>query len=58
MLSNPYTQFILDKTEGNPFFMEEIVQTLREQGIPRRRDAPQRVSPKRIYVSRPPSKAC
>ena len=26
-------QFILDKTEGNPFFMEEIVQTLREQGM-------------------------
>ena len=26
-------RFILDKTEGNPFFMEEIVQTLREQGI-------------------------
>ena len=29
----PLRQFILDKTEGNPFFMEEIVQTLREQGI-------------------------
>jgi class 3 adenylate cyclase/predicted ATPase len=26
-------RFILDKTEGNPFFMEEIVQTLREQGM-------------------------
>jgi predicted ATPase len=26
-------QFILDKTEGNPFFMEEIVQALREQGL-------------------------
>ena len=26
-------RFILDKTEGNPFFMEEIVQTLREQGL-------------------------
>src|SRR5262245_40082347 len=25
-------QFILEKTEGNPFFMEEIVQELREQG--------------------------
>ena len=25
-------QFILDKTEGNPFFMEEIVQALAEQG--------------------------
>ncbi len=29
----PLRQFILDKTEGNPFFMEEIVQELREQGI-------------------------
>ena len=29
----PYGKFILDKTEGNPFFMEEIVQELREQGI-------------------------
>src|SRR5262249_7577627 len=26
-------RFILDKTEGNPFFMEEIVQALREQGM-------------------------
>ena len=26
-------KFILDKTEGNPFFMEELVQTLREQGV-------------------------
>jgi class 3 adenylate cyclase/predicted ATPase len=30
---SPLHQFILDKTEGNPFFMEEIVQELREQGI-------------------------
>ncbi len=29
----PLRQFILDKTEGNPFFMEEIVQELREQGL-------------------------
>ena len=29
----PLKRFILDKTEGNPFFMEEIVQTLREQGV-------------------------
>jgi predicted ATPase len=28
----PLKQFILEKTEGNPFFMEEIVQALREQG--------------------------
>ncbi len=26
-------QFILEKTEGNPFFMEEIVQALFEQGL-------------------------
>lgn len=26
-------RFILDKTEGNPFFMEEIVQALVEQGV-------------------------
>src|SRR5262249_51450478 len=26
-------EFILEKTEGNPFFMEEIVRALREQGI-------------------------
>jgi predicted ATPase/class 3 adenylate cyclase len=29
----PLKSFILDKTEGNPFFMEEIVQTLREEGV-------------------------
>jgi class 3 adenylate cyclase len=29
----PLKQFILEKTEGNPFFMEEIVQVLVEQGI-------------------------
>ena len=29
----PLKRFILEKTEGNPFFMEEIVQTLHEQGI-------------------------
>jgi class 3 adenylate cyclase/predicted ATPase len=28
----PLKQFILEKTEGNPFFMEEIVQALVEQG--------------------------
>src|SRR5206468_1381269 len=31
--ASPLRQFILEKTEGNPFFMEEIVQTLREQGL-------------------------
>jgi class 3 adenylate cyclase/predicted ATPase len=30
---SPLKQFILEKTEGNPFFMEEIVQALREQGV-------------------------
>ncbi len=34
----PLRQFILEKTEGNPFFMEEIVQELREQGILTRSD--------------------
>ncbi|MBI3801338.1 MAG: AAA family ATPase [Deltaproteobacteria bacterium] len=29
----PLKQFILEKTEGNPFFMEEIVQAFREQGV-------------------------
>ena len=29
----PLKRFILAKTEGNPFFMEELVQTLREQGL-------------------------
>ena len=29
----PLRKFILDKTEGNPFFMEEIVQELAEQGV-------------------------
>src|SRR5712692_4854557 len=29
----PLKQFILTKTEGNPFFMEEIVQALFEQGV-------------------------
>jgi predicted ATPase len=30
---SPLKQLMLDKTEGNPFFMEEIVQALREQGV-------------------------
>src|SRR5713101_134586 len=29
----PLKQFILEKTEGNPFFMEEIVQVLMEEGV-------------------------
>jgi len=29
----PLKRFILEKTEGNPFFMEEIVQALVEQGV-------------------------
>jgi predicted ATPase/class 3 adenylate cyclase len=33
---HPLKQFILTKTEGNPFFMEEIVQTLVDQGVLRR----------------------
>ena len=28
----PLKQLVLDKTEGNPFFMEEVVQTLVEEG--------------------------
>ncbi|MBP0625538.1 hypothetical protein J8I82_37955, partial [Cupriavidus sp. LEh25] len=28
----PLMQLILSKTEGNPFFMEEVVQTLAEEG--------------------------
>src|SRR5712692_3854886 len=35
----PLKQFILEKTEGNPFFMEEIVQALREEGVLARPDA-------------------
>ncbi|CAG2160846.1 adenylate/guanylate cyclase domain-containing protein [Cupriavidus numazuensis] len=29
----PLKRLILDKTEGNPFFMEEVVQTLTEEGV-------------------------
>ena len=29
----PLKRLILEKTEGNPFFMEEVVQTLSEEGI-------------------------
>ena len=29
----PLKQLILTKTEGNPFFMEEVVQTLAEEGV-------------------------
>ncbi|MBI3302136.1 MAG: hypothetical protein HYZ72_08695 [Deltaproteobacteria bacterium] len=29
----PLKRFILEKTEGNPFFMEEMVQALLEQGV-------------------------
>ncbi len=32
----PLTPFILAKTAGNPFFMEEMVQTLVDQGVLRR----------------------
>jgi predicted ATPase/class 3 adenylate cyclase len=32
----PLKQLILAKTEGNPFFMEEMVQTLLDQGVLRR----------------------
>ena len=35
----PLAQFILAKTEGNPFFMEEMVQTLVDQGVLRRAPA-------------------
>jgi class 3 adenylate cyclase/predicted ATPase len=31
--ASPLRQFILERTEGNPFFMEEIVQALVEQGV-------------------------
>src|SRR5713101_2319924 len=31
--ASPLQRLILEKTEGNPFFMEEIVQELREQGV-------------------------
>ncbi len=34
----PLRQLILEKTEGNPFFMEEIVQELVELGVLTRRD--------------------
>ncbi len=30
---DPIRRLILDKTEGNPFFMEEVVQTLAEEGV-------------------------
>jgi class 3 adenylate cyclase/predicted ATPase len=33
MHASPLRQFILEKTEGNPFFMEEIVQALVEEGV-------------------------
>ena len=35
----PLKHFILEKTEGNPFFIEEMVQALREQGVLARPDA-------------------
>src|SRR5262249_39819729 len=31
--ASPLRRFILEKTEGTPFFMEEVVQELREQGV-------------------------
>jgi predicted ATPase len=42
---HPLKQFILTKTEGNPFFMEEIVQALVEQGVLRRDIAGGRLRP-------------
>jgi class 3 adenylate cyclase/predicted ATPase len=38
-------RFILEKTEGNPFFMEEIIQALAEQGV---LDGPGRVDTARL----------
>jgi DNA-binding NtrC family response regulator/tetratricopeptide (TPR) repeat protein len=35
-IPNPLTQAILAKAQGNPFFLEEITQTLVEQGMRRR----------------------
>jgi class 3 adenylate cyclase len=35
----PLKQLVLEKTEGNPFFIEEIVQALREQGLVARLEA-------------------
>src|SRR5712692_7195076 len=35
----PLKQLVLEKTEGNPFFMEEIVQALHEQGVVARLEA-------------------
>ncbi len=36
--ASPLQRLILAKTEGNPFFMEEIVQALREEGVLARPD--------------------
>ncbi len=38
-------QFIIDKTEGNPFFMEEMVQALFEEGVLARNGAVKQVRP-------------
>lgn len=35
----PLRRLIIEKTEGNPFFIEEMVQALLEQGIPQRAPA-------------------
>ncbi len=45
-------QLILEKTEGTPFFMEEIVQELREQGMLVRDD--RRGTARRAPTKRPP----
>ena len=53
-------QLILEKTEGTPFFMEEVVQTLAEEGaLLRRTRATTGWSKRRpSCIFRPPSKAC
>ena len=48
----PLKQFILAKTEGNPFFMEEIVQALVEQGVLVRQPAEGSHSPPRRWPVR------
>lgn len=43
-------RLILEKTAGNPFFMEEIVQELREQGLLSVEGAPQGVIPTELHL--------
>ena len=55
----PLTQLLIDRTEGNPFFLEESVRTLVETGCWRGSQGPiVSTHPSRLFRCRPPCMRC